>query len=151
MSKKVNTTTAMPRLYAAVVDIVTGTRQVIDKTTGGGKHSALSIPVHFAGTDMRVTIEAGPGIAALNAIQGAEMKASGKPSTDTLGVIGEAMMLLALHAAELKQDNLDLQDTHPEGAEWTCEQDRKTFEHCLRVVRGLEALRGRLRMEGGAA
>lgn len=148
--KKPNTATAMPRLYAAVSDIVIGTRQVIEKT-GDGKHAALHIPVHFAGTDMRVTIEAGPGIAALNAIQGAQMKASGSPSTDTLGVIGEAMMLLALHAAELRQDNLDLQDTHPQGAEWTDEQDRKTFERCLRVVRGLEALRGRLRMEGGAA
>lgn len=149
--KKPNTSTAMPRLYAAVSDIVMGTRQVIAKTAGDSKHAALHIPVHFAGTDMLVTIEAGPGIAALNAIQGAEMKASGKPSTDTLGVIVEAMMLLALHAAEIRQDNLDLQDVHPQGAEWTDEEDRKTFEHCLRVVRGLEALRGRLRMEGGAA
>ena len=146
--KNPNTNTAMPRLFAAVQDIVTGTRGVIDKTSGNGRNAALHIPVHFAGTDMRVTIEAGPGIAALNAIQGAEMKASGKPSISLTAPITEAMLLLALHAAELRQDNLDLQDVHPQGAEWTDEQDKHTFEQIQRVVRDLESLKSRLKAEG---
>lgn len=150
MKKKPDTSTAMPRLFAATQDIVQGTRGAISKTQGGGQNASLHIPVHFAGTDMRVTIEAGPGIAALNAIQGAEMKASGKPSADGTSAITEAMLLLALHAAELRQDNLELQDVHPQGAEWTDEQDRQTFENTLRVVRELESLKARLRAQGAA-
>lgn len=133
------------RLYEAVQDIVQGVRGAISKTQVGGQNASLHIPVHFAGTDMRVTIEAGAGIAALNAIQGAEMKASGKPAADWTSAITEAMLLLALHAAELRQDNLELQDVHPQGAEWTDEQDRQTFENILRVVRDLESLKARLK------
>lgn len=146
MKKKPDTSTAMPRLFAAVQDIVQGTRGAISKTQVGGQNASLHIPVHFAGTDMRVTIEAGPGIAALNAIQGAEMKASGKPARTS--AITEAMLLLALHAAELRQDNLELQDVHPQGAEWTDEKDRQTFENTLRVVRELESLKARLKAQG---
>lgn len=148
MTKKPATQTAVPRLFDAVRDIVQGTRQAIGKTAGDSHNAALHIPVHFAGTDMRVTIEAGPGIAALNAIQGAEMKASGKPPAGATGTISEAMMLLALHAAELRADNLELQDVHPQGAEWTDAEDQKTFEATLRVIRSLDALKGRLKAQG---
>lgn len=148
MKKKPNTATALPRLYEAVCDIVHGTRGAIGKTMGDTQNASLHIPVHFAGTDMRVTIEAGPGIAALNAIQGAQMQASGKPATDTTGVISEAMVLLALHAAELRQDNLDLRDVHPHGAEWTDAQDKQTFEHIQRVLSSLDTLRAKLKAQG---
>lgn len=132
-TKPINTKSALPRLFDAVQDIVTGTRGVIDKTSGGGQNAALHIPVHFAGTDMRVTIEAGPGIAALNAIQGAQMQASGKPATSLTMPITEAMTLLALHAAELR-----LADKGTDG------KRKSDIENIVRVISDLEALKGRL-------
>ena len=56
-----------------------------------------------AGHHMRVTIEAGPGVAMRNALENAQMKASDKPAKEPgLDARLEALTLLSIYASELK-------------------------------------------------
>jgi hypothetical protein len=93
-------------LYTAAKQIVDGTRDVFQKQGQDAREVRLPILMH--GTDMRVTIEAGPTIAARNAIEHAQMSASGKPVEDTVNMskaIDEARALLGLYRADLDAEN----------------------------------------------
>lgn len=93
-------------LYQAAKEIVDGTRKVFEQQGHDAREVRLPILMH--GTDMRVTIEAGPKIAARNAVEHAQMQASGKPAEPTVDVsaaLQEAQMLLGLFAADLAAEN----------------------------------------------
>jgi hypothetical protein len=100
--KKPGTTTAMRRLFQATKDVVDGTRKAYADAGMPGAQE-LRVPVLFQGTDMRVTIEAGPGVAMRNALENAQMKASDKPAKEPgLDARLEALTLLSIYASELK-------------------------------------------------
>lgn len=122
-------------LYTAAREIVDGTRGVFERN--GHDAREIRLPILMHGTDMRVTIEAGPKVAARNAIEEAQSKASGRPvepTIDTGRVIANAKRLLlddarALHAA------------HTLNGEWGDEVEAKALhDHCLETVEGLTQL-----------
>lgn len=90
------------RLYEAAKEIVDGTRKVFIEQGQDAREVRLPILMH--GTDMRVTIQAGPNVAARNAIEHAQMKASDNPPPEPVINIGktleEARMLIAIHMAD---------------------------------------------------
>ena len=104
MSRKPNTHTAVRRLFEAASDIVQGTRKVMAESTGKPHHNAeVRIPILISGTDMRVTVEAGPSVAMRNAVEDAAMKASDKPYVAAgAEAKSEAVALLAIYASEIK-------------------------------------------------
>lgn len=129
---KVKTPAGSPiaALYVAAKSIVDNTRKVF---TDHGKDAAeLRLPILMHGTDMRVTIEAGPKIAARNAIEKAQCKASDKPepSVDMTHTINEAKALIASYAAELC-DRIEASDHDPERT------DEKILQRCLATATGL--------------
>ena len=80
MKRKPDTRTAIRRLHDAARDIVDGTRNVsADVFKKSQANSEVHIPILMQGTDMRVTIEAGPSVAMRNAVEHAAMQASDKP------------------------------------------------------------------------
>ena len=104
-------------LYTAAKEIVDGTRKVFAQQGQDGREIRLPILMH--GTDMRVTIEAGPKIAARNAIEHAQMEASGEPVepiVDMSRALNEAMALLALYAVDLDAEHSRMQQEA--SAEW---------------------------------
>jgi len=129
-TKKQNTATAMRRLYQATSDIVAGMRKVYaenDMPSSG----EIRVPVLFRGTDMRVTIEAGQGVAMRNAVEHAQMSASDKPVNEPgLSARGEAITLLAMYASEIK-------DNSTASGRFVDPDDEKFFN---RVVSAMKAL-----------
>ena len=90
------------------------------------------LPILMHGTDMRVTIEAGPKIAARNAIEHAQMEASGKPvepTVDISAVINEARMLIGLYAADLNAEN---RKTETGSADW--HRTKAYAERCVQAI-----------------
>ena len=77
MKVKTPDTSPIAVLYRAAQQIVDGTRAVFAKQ--GKDATELRLPILIHDSDMRITIEAGPRIAARNAIENARMQASGKP------------------------------------------------------------------------
>lgn len=127
----------MDRLFLAVQEIVRGTRQVLaehSKTSPG--RVELRNPVIFTGTDMRVTIEAGPSVAMRNVIEGARQNASGEPvAVRGDAALADAMTLLAQYAAEVK-------DSQSDGKEaWDDLRSARLFDRLVNCVRALDALR----------
>ena len=89
-------------LYTAAKEIVDGTRKAFVEQGHDGREIRLPILMH--GTDMRVTIEAGPAVAARNAIEHAQMQVSGKPvepPIDMTKALKEAQELLWGYAQTL--------------------------------------------------
>jgi hypothetical protein len=83
-----------------VADLYKAAREIADKTAAvmreHGKVSDVRIPVLMRGTDLRVTIESGPTIAARNAIEHAQMQATDRPIKDDRGdTLRQAMALIA--------------------------------------------------------
>lgn len=117
-------------LYVAARSIVDNTRKVF--TEHGKDASELRLPILMHGTDMRVTIEAGPKIAARNAIEEAQCKASGKPEprVDMTEVINEAKALIASYASEV-HDRIEASDPDPERT------DEKIMQRCLATTKWL--------------
>lgn len=137
--------TAMPRLHQAVSDIVEATRGVFvaqGRVAGGdGRNIDLRLPVLFGGTDMRCTIEAGPTTARRNAIENAQMSASGKPTdTDAQRALRDAMAVITEYAIKLVA--ADFCDTT--GA-WENAYSMRAFERCIGAVKALD----HLAIEGG--
>lgn len=123
--------TALRRLHKAVTDIVQGTRAVF--TAQGKPCAELRLPVLFHGTDMRVTIEAGPGTAMRNALEHAQMQATDKPAPEPgLNARLEAMALLALYASEIEDTN-----TLSGRVEWDDEDEKKHFHRIVSAMRAL--------------
>lgn len=117
-------------LYAAARKIVDGTRKVFTKN--GHDARELRLPILIHGTDMRVTIEAGPKIAARNAIEHAQMEASGKPvepTVDMSAVINESRMLLGLYASDLNAEN---RRTETGSANW--HRTKAYAERCVKAI-----------------
>lgn len=117
-------------LYRAAKAIVDGTRQVF--ADNGKDASELRLPILMHGTDMRVTIEAGPRVAARNAIEEAQSKASGKPAPtpDATKALRDSQILLMQYAAHLRgQCTSGLGEWLPE-----CSHERDTHERCLATV-----------------
>jgi|GEM_PF-4454444 hypothetical protein len=81
MKAKTQKSSPIEALYVAAREIVDGTRGVFEKS--GKDAREIRLPILMHGTDMRVTIEAGPKIAARNAIEEAKMKATGQPAGST--------------------------------------------------------------------
>lgn len=69
-------------LYSAAKQIVDETRKVF--SSQGQDAREIRLPILMHGTDMRVTIESGPAVAARNAVEHAQMQASGKPVEKTV-------------------------------------------------------------------
>lgn len=102
MRFKVQKNNPIAVLYTAADQIVTETRKVFELQ--GRDARELRLPILMHGTDLRVTIEAGHKIAARNAIEHAQMQASGQPVEPIVDMdksIREARALLDLFAAEL--------------------------------------------------
>ncbi len=102
MKTKTQKNSPIAVLYTAADEIVRGTREVF--TRHGRDAREIRLPILIHGTDMRITIESGPKIAARNAIENAQMQASGKPvepTIDMTAVLKEADALLGLYAADL--------------------------------------------------
>jgi hypothetical protein len=117
-------------LYTAAKEIIDGTRAVFEKQ--GKDARELRIPILMHGTDLRVTIESGPQIAARNAIENAQMQASGKPvepTVDMSAVINEAKALIAQYASEAN-DRIH-NATPPDPA------DQRLHERCMGTLKGL--------------
>ena len=118
-------------LYTAADEIVRGTREVFTKQGHDAREIRLPILIH--GTDMRITIESGPKIAARNAIENAQMSASGKPAEPTVDmtvVIQEVQTLLAEYAGELVER---IESSEP----GTCAEDEKALQRCFSASIGL--------------
>jgi len=126
-------------LYSAASRIVAETRKVFENN--GQDAREIRLPILMHGTDLRVTIEAGPKIAARNAIEHAQMQASGKPVEPTVDmdkVIDEARALLAQYASEIKDSRTYLQEHWDQGC-----QDKRLYDRCVDAVKGLAEV-GRL-------
>jgi hypothetical protein len=119
-------------LYVAAKSIVDNTRKVF--SDHGEDATELRLPILMHGADMRVTIEAGPKVAARNAIEEAQCKASGSgdlgPRLDMTAVINEAKALLASYAAEV-HDRIEASDHDHDQA------DEKIMQRCLATAKGL--------------
>ena len=125
-------------LYSAANQIVAGTRKAFESQ--GKDARELRLPILMHGTDMRVTIEAGPKVAARNAIEHAQMQASGKPvepTVDMSKIIQQAQSLLGMFAADLI-DRHRQSNPNPGSAEWNRARDDAT--RCLDTVEGLREL-----------
>jgi len=123
-------------LYTAAKEIVDGTRKVF--TENGQDARELRLPILIHGTDMRITIEAGPKVAARNAIEEAQSKATGKPvepTVDMTRVLNEARTLLGNDAEALKH-------AHTINSEWCGSEPeaRAAYERYLAAIRGLNEL-----------
>ena len=139
--KKPNTTTAMPRLHQAVCDIVQGVRTAHTSVGQNSQKTDMRIPVLFQGTDMRVTIEAGPGVAMRNAIEHAQMQATDKPATAPgLDARLEAIALLGIYASEIKNWN-----TRTGATDWLDADEEKHFHRIVDAMRALELPEGMVR------
>jgi hypothetical protein len=93
-------------LYQAAKQIVDGTRKVFNEQ--GKDAREIRLPILMHGTDMRVTIEAGSKIAARNAVEHAQMQATGKPVEPLVDVgrtLQEAQSLIGLYFADLEAEN----------------------------------------------
>ena len=123
-------------LYTAAQEIVDGTRKVF--TQNGQDARELRLPILIHGTDMRITIQAGPKIAARNAIEEAQSKATGKPvepTVDMTKVLNEARYLLGIYASEIKDSRTYKQ------ADWDAGcQDRKTYDRIQAALAGLNEI-----------
>ena len=122
-------------LYGAAKEIIDGTRKVFEQQ--GQDARELRLPILMHGTDMRVTIEAGPAIAARNAVEHAQMKASGKPVEPTIDIsktIAETIELLTEEARLEKESH-----TFADG-KWDVEEGKaKAFhDHCLDLAARLK-------------
>lgn len=117
-------------LYVAARSIVDNTRKVF--ADHGKDASELRLPILMHGTDMRVTIEAGPKVAARNAIENTKIKATDKPEprVDMSLVINEAKALIAAYASEV-HDRIEASDPDPERT------DEKIMQRCLAATKGL--------------
>lgn len=131
MKRKPDTHTAIRRLHDAAQDIVQGFRNVSADVYKTPQHNAeVRIPVLMQGTDMRVTIEAGPSVVMRNAVENAAMKASDKPYLDAgEEAKQEAVAVLAVYASEIKAASFD--------GEWMDAEDER---HFVRVVAAMKAL-----------
>lgn len=140
--RKPDTTTAVKRLFDAVSDIVDGTRDVMVKM-GDARHPqqiTLVTPVLFQGTDMRCTIEAGPGIAARNAIEHAQMKASDQPVINNKAeVLREALTLLSYYAREIKETECTPNDGDC-GTHWDDPHIEQFYQRLCKSVADMETL-----------
>jgi hypothetical protein len=117
-------------LYTAARSIVDNTRKVFSEH--GKDATELRVPILMHGTDMRVTIEAGPKVAARNAIEEAQSKASGKPEprVDMTAVLNEAKALIAAYASQA-HDRIDASDHDHD------QVDEKIVWRCLATTKGL--------------
>lgn len=131
MKRKPDTHTAIRRLHDAAQDIVQGFRNVSADVYKTPQHNAeVRIPVLMQGTDMRVTIEAGPSVVMRNAVENAAMKASDKPYLAAGDEAKqEAVAVLAVYASEIKAASFD--------GEWMDAEDER---HFVRVVAAMKAL-----------
>ena len=123
-------------LHDSALQIVSETRKVFESQGHDGRE--LRIPILMHGTDMRVTIEAGPKIAARNAIEHAQMQASGnpvEPPVDISKIIQQAQSLLGMFATDLIDQH---RQSDPGSAEWNRTQDEAT--RCFDTVEGLREL-----------
>lgn len=123
----------IPALYKAAREIVDNTRSVFEKS--GQDAREIRLPILMHGTDLRVTIEAGPSVAARNAIEHAQMQATGKPvepAIDMTRAIKEARALLAQYASEIK-------DTETVAGQWpdAAAAERRLHDRCMAAVDGL--------------
>lgn len=131
--KKPNTTTAMPRLYQACLDIVQGVRKA-NTSVGRSADAEMRIPVLFHGTDMRCTIEAGSGTAMRNAVEHAQMQSTDKPATEPgLDARLEAITLLGIYASEIKDRNT----LAGRKTGWESPQDERYFSRVVSAMRAL--------------
>lgn len=122
-------------LYNAAKEIVDGTRKVFEQQ--GQDARELRLPILMHGTDMRVTIEAGPKTAARNAVEHAQMQASGKPVEPTINIgktIAETIELLNQEAGFVKESH-----TFADG-KWDVEEGQaKAFhDRCLDLAARLK-------------
>jgi hypothetical protein len=119
-------------LYNAARSIVDNTRKVF--VEHGKDASELRIPILMHGTDLRVTIEAGSKVAARNAIEEAQVKASGKPEprVDMTVAVDNAKMYLSMYATDLMEESRRVEQG---SAEW--HRTRDTAQRCMDTVKAL--------------
>lgn len=132
MKRKPDTHTAIRRLHDAARDIVDGTRNVsADVFKKSQANSEVHIPILMQGTDMRVTIEAGPSVAMRNAVEHAAMQASDKPYREPgADAKQEAVVLLGAYASEIKAASFS-------DGKWMDADDER---HFMRVAAAMKAL-----------
>ena len=121
------------RLYKAAVEIVDGTRKVFAQQSHDPREVRLPILMH--GTDMRVTIEAGPAVAARNAVEHAQMQASGKPAEPVV----DMSRVLRDAAAIIKQSADETRGAHTINGRLRVNEAeaREYCERCDAIVAGL--------------
>lgn len=135
MKRNPDTHTAIRRLHDAARDIVDGARTASADVYKKPQHnSEVRIPILMQGTDMRVTVEAGPGVAMRNAIEHAAMKASDKPFIASgEEARQEAVAVLAIYASEIKAASF-------EGGEWMDAEDQRHFARVAAAMKALEVM-----------
>lgn len=136
MKSKTTKRSPIHTLYMAAKEIVDGTRRVFAEN--GQDAREIRVPILIHGTDMRITLEAGPKIAARNAIEEAQSKASGKPAEPTVDMsqaLNEARTLLETDAQALKQ-------AHTVNGEWPKDEPEAhaAFQRYMAAIRGLNEL-----------
>ena len=121
------------RLYRAAVEIVDGARKVFAQQ--GHDPREVRLPILMHGTDMRVTIEAGPAVAARNAVEHAQMQASGKPAEPAV----DMSRVLRDAAAIIKQSADETRGAHTINGRWRVNEAeaREYCERCDAIVAGL--------------
>ena len=108
MKSRVTKRSPVAVLHDAAREIVDGTRKVFEQQ--GQDAREIRLPILMHGTDMRVTIEAGPKVAARNAIEHAQMKASGMPverPVDVSKALKDAQTTLLFYAGRHHQPGTD--------------------------------------------
>lgn len=135
MKRKPDTHTAIRRLHDAARDIVDGTRNVsADVFKKSQANSEVHIPILMQGTDMRVTIEAGPSVAMRNAVEHAAMQASDKPYREPgADAKQEAVVLLGVYASEIKAASFD-------DGKWMDADDERHFVRVAAAMKALEVV-----------
>lgn len=90
------------KLFVAACEIVDKTRQAFRESGQNG--AELRLPIVMQGTDIRVVIEAGPSIAARNAMETAHGRATGAPLPDRAGALRDAIRILSNVAKDVEDD-----------------------------------------------
>lgn len=132
---KQRSTSPIDRLYRAALEITDKSLLVFGEQGICG--SELRIPVLMKGTDLRVTIERGPRIAALNAIEHAQMQASDKPAPENprLDALRRAMQLIATHAEGIKNGAWNVHS-----GQWGDPIDERAHALCERTLADLDRM-----------
>lgn len=142
MAAKPNKHHPIHALYLAADEIVRRTRQVMaEQKQPAGE---IRLPIMMQGTDMRVTVEAGPRTAARNALEKAQLQASDGTARmlNPPDILADAQALLQQYARSLAASYQVDGQWPADPADPDADAARRDHARCLATARDLQALEG---------